>query len=269
MAKRTFEEKQKRQRDKLMGTSAAEIKEYTPAVDEKDKFIEKYRKKGYKVVLENNTPIILCKDRKEMINIKEKMDVPEFSFGFRFVPSKYDDLLDKPLIDDKIPLKNKGKVNTIKIKSNSREKHIEIDNNIDNITEAINSISNNTALNILDKKDSVNEEKIFNEDKPKRRGRPRKVVKADIKEETKPITKKRGRPKKHIEETVESPSISPIKKRGRPKKDVVLVEASVKIEEKPKAKRGRPKKTLDSGTDVKTNETISAPKRRGRPRKEK
>ena len=42
MAKRTFEEKQKRQRDKLMGTtSTAEGKEYTPAVDEKDKLIEK------------------------------------------------------------------------------------------------------------------------------------------------------------------------------------------------------------------------------------
>ena len=49
MAKRTIEEKQKRQRDKLMGTtSTAEGKEYTPAVDEKDKLIEKYRKRVIK-----------------------------------------------------------------------------------------------------------------------------------------------------------------------------------------------------------------------------
>lgn len=49
MAKRTFEEKQKRQRDKLMGTtSTAEGKEYTPAIDEKDKLIENIEKKVIK-----------------------------------------------------------------------------------------------------------------------------------------------------------------------------------------------------------------------------
>ena len=102
------------------------------------------------------------------------------------------------------------------------------------------------AINISDKEDNINEEKtddikeeIFNENKPKRRGRPKKVVKEDI-EESKPITK-RGRPKKNIEDTVVEP-ITTAKKRGRPKKDVVLENENLKVEEKPKAKRGRPRK---------------------------
>lgn len=234
MAKRTFEEKQKIQRDKLMGTSTAEGKEYTPAVDEKDKLIEKYRKKGYKIVLENNTPIILCKDRKEMMDIKERIGITNFSIGFKFSPSKYDDLLDKPLIDDRIPIK--GKTN-----NNSREKSSKTDEVIEK-TESITT----AAINISDKKDNINVEKtenikeeIFNENKPKRRGRPKKVVKEDI-EESKPITK-RGRPKKNIEDTVVEP-ITTAKKRGRPKKDVILEKVTIKVEEKPKAKRGRPRK---------------------------
>lgn len=237
MAKRTFEEKQKRQRDKLMGTtSTAEGKEYTPAVDEKDKLIEKYRKKGYKIILENNTPIILCKDRKEMMDIKERIGITNFSIGFKFSPSKYDDLLDKPLIDDRIPIKSKEKTN-----NNSRKKCREADKIIEK-TEPITTV----AINISDKEDNINEEKtdnikeeIFNGNKPKRRGRPKKVVKEDI-EESKPITK-RGRPKKNIEDTVVEP-ITTAKKRGRPKKDVVLGNETLKVEEKPKAKRGRPRK---------------------------
>lgn len=239
MAKRTFEEKQKRQRDKLMGTtSTAEGKEYTPAVDEKDKLIEKYRKKGYKIILENNTPIILCKDRKEMMEIKERIGITNFSIGFKFSPSKYDDLLDKPLIDDRIPIKSKEKTN-----NNSRKKCNETDKIIEK-TEPITT----AAINISNKEDNINEEKtddikeeIFNENKPKRRGRPKKEVKEDI-EESKPITKKRGRPKKNIEDTVAEPIITTAKKRGRPKKDVVLENENLKVEEKPKAKRGRPRK---------------------------
>lgn len=237
MAKRTFEEKQKKQRDKLMGTtSTAEGKEYTPAVDEKDKLIEKYRKKGYKIVLENNTPIILCKDRKEMMDIKERIGITNFSIGFKFSPSKYDDLLDKPLIDDRIPIKSKTN-------NNSRKKSSKTDEVIEK-TESITT----AAINISDKKDNINEEKtenikeeIFNDNKPKRRGRPKKEVKEDI-EESKPITKKRGRPKKNIEDTVAEPIIATVKKRGRPKKDVVLEKETIKVEEKPKAKRGRPRK---------------------------
>lgn len=190
MAKRTFEEKQKRQRDKLMGTtSTAEEKEYTPAVDEKDKFIEKYRKKGYKIILENHTPIILCKDRKEMMDIKERIGTPNFSIGFKFSPSKYDDLLDKPLIDDRIPVKNKGKTN-----NNSRKKRSEIDE----VSEKIESITT-AAINISDKgKNTKDKEEIFNENKPKRRGRPKKDVvleKKTAKIEEKPKAK-RGRPRK-------------------------------------------------------------------------
>ncbi len=92
------------------------------------------------------------------------------------------------------------------------------------------------------------------ENKPKRRGRPRKVVSADSPEE-KP-KRKAGRPRKETNNTSDTKTEEKPKRRGRPRK------TENEVVDTPKKRVGRPKKeqTTEEKTDV-------APKRRGRPRK--
>ena len=113
------------------------------------------------------------------------------------------------------------------------------------------------------------------ENKPKRRGRPRKAVSSNGSEEkpkrkagrprketnnsSEPTTeekpKRRGRPRKTENEGVDSPK----RRVGRPRKEPTTEE---KVEEAPK-RRGRPRKSETTNTEQ------SAPKRKvGRPRKE-